>query len=83
MHLVGRRVRIPAGTPIRSMAPNAPDEPQPSSRSQVVIVDHVIGGYTQPDDGRHPTSVPTYVRWAGSGGYWRAAPAAAVELLRE
>lgn len=76
--LRGRRVRIPAGTPIYSMHPREPTW-RLSERAQTVTVDHCLPGSVGDDD--HPSSDPM-VRWAGAGGYWRGAHAHLVEEVR-
>ncbi len=61
----GSRVRIPAGTPVRSMNPAHPAW-RPSGRSQVITVWHTLPGSGR-DDGT-PASDPMVCR-TGSGGY--------------
>lgn len=73
--LSGRRVRIPAGTPVHSMHPREPTW-RLSKRAQTVTVDHCLHGSVGRDD--QPASDPM-VRWPGVGGYWRGAPAHLVE----
>lgn len=59
----GDRVHIPAGTLIHSMATGKWGS---SARAQVVTVHHILPGWSDRSDG-------PFIRWAGSGGYWRSA----------
>lgn len=78
--LRGKKVRIPRGVPIDSMG-----NPgwRVTKRSQVVTVDHVFNGHDEYEDykGRKIFSSVACVCWAGSGGYWQAAPVEDVEVV--
>lgn len=84
-HLRVSRVRIRAGTPVRSANPKrgAPRKYPYMSRwykygsTRVVKVKEVYPGLTL--DGT-PTEDPL-VRWGGQGGYWMEAPARMVERV--
>jgi hypothetical protein len=84
--LHGRRVRIPKGVLVDGV---------PAGRAYTVTVDHTLGGHAGwcycvsgpwvdrlEGHSKHCyRPVPTVVRWAGRGGYWRAAALDVVELL--
>lgn len=78
-YLTGKRVRVPAGVPIHDMHPQKPLWSR-SARTQSVVVEHVLPGTS--DSENCPVRDPM-VRWAGSGGYWRGAPADLVEVVGE
>ena len=67
--LVGRKVRIPRGTVVRSVRKGRAN-PYPLSRAQTVLVDHVLPSYHLDEDTGRYTEGPPVICWAGSGGYW-------------
>lgn len=63
----GVRVRIPQGATVRTMHPSR--DSYVLKRSQVVKVDHTLGGTPAYPEWNQP-AVPLTVRWPGTGGYW-------------
>jgi hypothetical protein len=84
--LAGRRARILKGASVDGV---------PAGRTYTVTVHHSLGGHPgwcccvagpwidRPEGHSKHCSrpVPLSIRWAGTGGYWRAAALDAVELL--
>ena len=70
-----RRVRIPAGTPFTSTHPTITEGVL--KRDVIVEAAFLDRGYTD-ERGRE---VPDRITYAGTGGYWKRVPAAAVEFL--
>lgn len=77
--LKGRKVRIPKGSPIHSMQPGVTW--LIAKRAQTITVDHVLPGHTPGNPDRPEVFSVPCVRWAGTGGYWRAVPACDVEIV--
>ena len=78
----GDRVRVPAGVLVLYRG-----EVLVTKRAQTVTVDHVLPGrtvarhlYREEEAG---SDYGPSVRWAGSGGYWKAADINDVEKLEE
>lgn len=70
LYLVGKKVRVRKGTPI--LSDTSPHPRRVVERTLTVTVDHLLPADQQ---------APPRVRWAGSGGYWKAVDAREVELL--
>lgn len=70
-YLVGKKVRIHKGT--RILDDTSPRPRERVERTLTVTVDHLLPASA---DG-----APSRIRWAGSGGYWKAVAASEVELL--
>jgi hypothetical protein len=67
----GDKVHIPKGAIVQSTNPRRVKEP--SKRSQVITVHHILSGYRD--------EYPPKVCWAGSGGYWSEVSINDVEIL--
>jgi hypothetical protein len=74
--LRGKRVRVPAGVPVRSTHPQVKGW-QRTKRAQTVRVDHVLSGS---EDGWENVISDPSVRWPGAGGYWREVPVEFIEV---
>lgn len=66
----GTKVVVPAGTPLWSSHPSAPNGP--SSHRQIISVVSTFTAYDYPWS--HWTErIPGYISWVTNGGYWREA----------
>ena len=80
--LCTHKVRVPAGTLIRSMAPKDPNDWFPAGRTTVVRIFAASPGFLVPASGGKPAHYQyATATWPGAGGYWKRVALRDVEFL--